>query len=194
MKQMRDQVLLAGAALIASVSVSVGILVTKYPLPNAAEALSTKIEGVYARSHEVSAVDGGMETAEDVVEIVRYDTTHVFVQIMAHFDNGHSCGLSGIASFEDESFVYRTRQFILDDEPACTLKVELTADELRVTDRLRANGTATCGGFCGARGNLSDFAIARGQQRPILDRAILKSSAAFAAAVEEFTKDTMVRK
>ena len=76
------------------------------------------------------------------MEIVRYDATHAFVQIKGRFDNGHSCGLSGIASFEDESFVYRTRQFILDGEPTCTLKVQLTADELRVTDRLKGNGTA----------------------------------------------------
>ena len=131
MRQMRDRVLLVAATLIASSISDVGILVTKYPLLNAAETLSTRIEGVYTRSHEVSAVDGGVEIAEDVVEIVRYDATHVFVQILGHFDNGHSCGLSGIASFEDESFVYRTRQFILDGEPTCTLKV--------ATDRRRAS-------------------------------------------------------
>ena len=192
MRQMRNHALLVVAALIASLSVA--LLVIKYPLLNAAEALIARIEGVYTRSHEVSAVDGGVETAEDVVEIVRYDATHVFVQIMARFDNGHSCGLSGIAPFEDESFVYRTRQFILDGEPTCTIKVQLTGDELRITDRLKPNGTATCSGFCGARGNLSDFAIARRQRRPIQDPTILKGSAAFAAAVEEFTKDTMVRK
>ena len=142
-----------------------GILVTKYPLPNAAEALSTKIEGVYARSHEVSAVDGGMETAEDVVEIVRYDTTHVFVQIMAHFDNGHSCGLSGIASFEDESFVYRTRQFILDDEPTCTLKVNSpqTSFESPIvserTEPLPAAGFAARGATCRTLPLLEDNSV-----------------------------------
>jgi hypothetical protein len=152
--------------------------------------LGTAIEGVYTQSHDVRSVDG-VETAEDVVEIVRYDPSHIFVDLVAHFDNGHSCSLSGIAAFEGNgSFVYRTRQFLPDTDPTCTLKVAVTRDELRITDRLNPNGPATCRGFCGVRGDLSDLAMARRQRQPVQDVTRVKRSDAFVAAVEEFTRET----
>jgi hypothetical protein len=156
------------------------------------ETLGTAIEGVYTAAHTVSTADGPA-AAEDVVEIVAYDPTHVFLRIVAHFDNGHSCSLYGIAALEDQSFVYRTRQPVMNNEPTCTLKVATTQDELRITDRLEPNGTSTCLAFCGARGNLSDFATSRKHRRPIQDMTRVTSSVEFAAAVEEFNIQTAAR-
>jgi hypothetical protein len=73
------------AALIAFASV--GLLTRRSPARDAAAALGTAIEGVYTQSHDVRSVDG-VETAEDVVEIVRYDPSHIFVDLVAHSITG----------------------------------------------------------------------------------------------------------
>jgi hypothetical protein len=192
MQRMRYRLFLFVAALIAIASV--GLLSRRSPARDAAGVLGTAIEGLYTQRHDVRSVDG-VETAEDVVEIIRYDPSHIYVDVKAHFDNGHSCSMSGIAAFEgDDSFVYRTRQFLLDADPTCTLTVAVTRDELRITDRLTSDGPDTCRGFCGIRGNLSNFAIARNQRRPVPDLTRVKRSEAFRAAVEELDSETTVRK
>ena len=163
------------------------------PVSTGAETQIPAIEGIYRQRHEVRSVDGPSETAEDVVEIARYDPTHVFVRIVTRFDVGHSCGASGIATFENDVFVYRTREWLRDDEPTCTLRFETSGDELRITDRLGPNNSATCRTLCGARGSLSDVAVSRTTRRPIADIASLKASAEYVAAVNEFNAQTKSR-
>jgi hypothetical protein len=192
MQRTRYGLFLFVAALIAFASV--GFLSRRSPARDVAAALGTAIEGVYTQSHDVRSVDG-VETAEDVVEIIPYDPSHIFVDLVARFDNGHSCSLTGIARFEgNDSFVYQTRQFLPDTDPACTLKVAVTRDELRITDRVTPDGPATCRGFCGVRGDLSNVPIARKQRQPVQDVTRVKRSDAFVAAVEEFTRETIGRK
>jgi len=156
------------------------------PAPNNTDAPSAAIEGIYAETHAVRGVDGYSIPAEDLVEIVAYDPTHVFVQLVAHFDNGGSCSLYGIATLENRTFVYRTRQFLSHDEPTCTLTVESTPDTLRVTDRSEGQTAGTCRAFCGVRGNLSDFAVSRKRSIVRQDITRMKSSVEFAEAVGEF--------
>jgi hypothetical protein len=55
--------------------------------------MDTSIEGVYTNAHTVRSVDNADEAVEDVVEIVFYDPTHVFLRIATRFDNGHSCAV-----------------------------------------------------------------------------------------------------
>jgi hypothetical protein len=160
------------------------------PVASDAEAPIAAINGAYTEKHQVRSVDGSSETAEDVVEIARYDPTHVFVRIVTHFDVGHSCGASGIAAFEDEAFVYRSRQSVRGDEPTCTLKLAMTANEVRITDRPDPNGPATCRALCGARGSLSDVSFSRMHRRPIPEMTLLKESEEYAAAVKEFNEKT----
>jgi len=160
------------------------------PVASSAETLITAVNGAYTEKHEVRSVDGSVKTAEDVVEIAAYDSTHVFVRIATHFDLGHSCAVSGIAAFENEAFVYRSRQSPDDPEPACTLKVEMLGNEVRITDRPDPDGPSTCLSLCGARGSLSDVAVSRMHRRPIADMARLKASDEYAAAVTEFNERT----
>jgi hypothetical protein len=58
------------------------------PVSTGAETQIPAIEGIYRQRHEVRSVDGPSETAEDVVEIARYDPTQVFVRIVTRFDVG----------------------------------------------------------------------------------------------------------
>ena len=130
---------------------------------------------------------------EDLVEIVVYDPTHVFFRIATRFDIGHSCSVHGIATLEHGAFVYRSRQLPLDNARPCTLRVEATADELRISDRLEASGPSTCREFCGVRGDLSDVAISRMHRRALQDPIALKSSTEFAEAVAEFNSKEVSR-
>ena len=163
------------------------------PVASSAETLITAIDGAYTEKHEVRSLDGSVETAEDVVEIAPYDSMHVFFRIVTHFDVGHSCAASGIAAFENDAFVYRSRQSPGDHEPTCTLKIEMSGNEVRITDRPDSNGPATCLSLCGARGSLSDVAVSRIHRRPIADMARLKASEEYAAAVTEFNERTAGR-
>jgi hypothetical protein len=156
-------------------------------------ALGAALEGVYTNAHTVRSVDGADEAVEDVVEIVPYDTTRVFFRIAAHFDNGHSCDVYGIATLENGGFVYRSRQLPLDNRRPCTLRVEATTDQLHISDRLEPDGASTCRDFCGMRGNLSDFAISRTHRRAIEDIANVKSSTEFAEAVQELNVKELSR-
>ena len=155
--------------------------------------LGDSIEGLYSNSHTVRSVNHEDETVEDLVEIVVYDPTHVFFRIATRFDIGHSCSVHGIATLEHGAFVYRSWQLPLDNTRPCTLRVDATADELRISDRLEPNGPATCHEFCGVRGDLSDVAIKRAHRRPIQDTAALKSSTDFAEAVAEFNSKEVSR-
>jgi hypothetical protein len=58
-------------------------------------------------THRLSPVEGPSAPVEDVVELVRYDPTHLFFRIVTRFDIGHSCSVYGIATQVDQVFVYR---------------------------------------------------------------------------------------
>jgi hypothetical protein len=180
------------AALLSALCVA-RLLPERLPVPNRTDSAATAIEGVYANTHTVRDVDGHPASAEDVVEVLRYDPTHVFIQLVTLFDNGASCSLYGIATLENRAFVYRTRQFLPHDDPTCTLSVESTPEMLRVTDRLEPRGVDTCRAFCGVRGDLSDIAVGRKRRLLREDVTRLKNSGEYADAVEEFKKGNRLR-
>ncbi len=163
------------------------------PVPSDAQAAGSAIDGVYTHTHTVRTVEGPPAPVEDVVEIVRYDPTHLYFRIVTRFDIGHSCSLYGIATQEDQVFVYRARQPQAGNQGPCTLKVNVTADELRITDRLEPDGPSTCREFCGKRGTLANVAFSQKDRRPIQDLARVKKSMEFLAAVEELKLKEPVR-
>jgi hypothetical protein len=73
--------------------------------------LTGEMEGVYKRRFTNAIITPGkapMEAdnfvqAEDIVEIVRYDDTHVYVRDKFQFYNGHSCSIAGIAGYENSA-------------------------------------------------------------------------------------------
>ena len=167
----------SGAAALMALSVA--------PVPSDAQAAGSAIDGVYTQKHVVRTVEGPSAPVEDVVELVRYDPTHLFFRIITRFDVGHSCNVHGVATQVDQVFVYRSKQPQADKQGPCTLKFEVTADELRITDRLEPNGPSTCRESCGIRGTLAYAAFSNKHRRPIQDLAALKKSTEFLAAVEE---------
>ncbi|GGC63934.1 hypothetical protein [Undibacterium terreum] len=132
--------------------------------------------------------------AEDIIEIVPYDASHIYLRAELQFYNGHSCSISGIAGYENGALVYHDPQKPLEGEPHCTLKVELTDKNLRLSDRANPQAPASCRMYCGARGSLSDYSIAKSAKRKIryLDR--LKASSEYAQAVEAFKKQAQATK
>jgi hypothetical protein len=177
-------------------AIAIAFIATSWGLPPANVAATDPIraiEGVYKVRRPVPMVDRAsptgwsQETLEDVVEIVRYDATHIYMRAELSFTNGHRCSIYGIAALERESFVYRSTEKPIGNGPACTLTVSTSPAELKLTDRLNADGESTCRDYCGARGTLSDYRITRAVRRPIRYMPRLEASHEYAAAVAEFT-------
>jgi hypothetical protein len=167
---------------------------------HAAEAPPAKlikdIEGVYKRRFTSGIITPGkapMEDdtpydAEDIVEIVPYDDTHIYVRAEFQFYNGHSCSISGIAAYENHAFVYHDPEPSFDGSPPCTLAVRRTDKEITFMDRLTPDGPATCKFHCGVRGGLSGISIGRKSKRPIRYIERLKASREYRRAVEDLRK------
>jgi hypothetical protein len=149
------------------------------------------IEGVYKKSVTSAVVDpgGGQDkeyVVEDIVEIVRFDDSHVYLRAKLNFYNGHSCSIYGIATYENNAFVYRHS----DENSAetCALSVASNGEFLLLTDRSGPDAPSTCKSYCGARGSLTDFKIEMSKRRPIRYMNIIKASREYAAAVDELNQ------
>ncbi len=152
----------------------VAVLISGLPgMAVAATAADTikQIEGVYKRRFvNGMVVPGKADTfykSEDIVEIVRYDDTHIYVRAVLQFYNGHSCSFAAIAGHENGRFVFRDPEPALGEWPACTLTLTQSKDALSITDRLSPDGPATCKHYCGVRGSLSQVSMPMSARRPI---------------------------
>ena len=152
---------------------------------NSIDPLGSALEGAYTETHTVAGVDGESEAVADVVDVFRYDASHVFVRVTTRFDIGASCEVAGIAARENDAFVYRTR-IVPSDVRVCTLNIQPTANAVHITDQDAPGSVGSCQDFCGVRGSLADVTV--GHKRPMLDQDIvrLRNSAEFADAVHEF--------
>lgn len=153
--------------------------------------LIDELQGVYKhRFLNRSYAVGDNETwqSEDIVEIVPYDDSHVYIRAHLEFANGHLCAIWGVAGYENGKFVYHDPDITMsnDGSTACTLTISLTKTDLSLTDNVAPNRFSTCYRYCGARGTFSDYLITRSSKRKIryLDR--LKASRQYLEAVEKF--------
>ena len=73
-------------------------------------------------------------------------------------------------------------------EPECTLKVGVHGDRLFLTDRAAPGEASSCRDYCGVRGSLGDYSIARSSKRKIRYMDRLKASREYRSAVEEHEK------
>lgn len=122
--------------------------------------------------------------SEDVVEIVPYDDTHIYVRAELQFYNGHTCSIAGMAGYEQGRFVYHDPEPAFDGGPPCTLAVTPAQDGITLTDRPTPNSAATCRQLCGARGSLSDYST-KGKRRPIRYMDRLLRSREYQKAVDD---------
>jgi hypothetical protein len=155
-------------------------------------ALIGQVEGVYKHRFESGYVTGpgqpdAFHQVEDIIEVVRYDDNSVYLNVKLEFYNGHQCGISGIASYADGAFVYRTPD-IQPGAPDCQLKLGVRGDQIFLTDRATPEGASTCKSFCGVRGSMGDYTIARSSKRKIRYMERLKASREYQRAVQEQQK------
>lgn len=148
-----------------------------------ADQLIGEIEGVYKHRFQNGLVTGEKYQSEDVVEIVRYDATRIYVRAELQFFNGHQCSISGIATYDGGKFVYDAPSPD-PDTPACHFQVG--ADSKAIT--FRDPDGACRFSRCGARGGLDGYTIARDSKRRIRYMDRLRNSAEYKQAVSELKK------
>jgi hypothetical protein len=152
-----------------------------------AATLINDLQGVY-KHRFMGGTYNGSETwqAEDVVEIVPFDDSHIYVRASLEFGNGHLCGIWGIAEYENGAFVYHEPEKLRQGDPSCTLKISATNSDLVLTDIDSANEDSTCSMHCGARGSLANYTIARSSKRKIRYLERLKASRQYLEAADAF--------
>jgi hypothetical protein len=170
----------------------------------AADSSSAKaikdIEGVYKHRFKNALITSGkapMEAdtpyeSEDIVEIVRYDDTHIYFRAELNFYNGHTCSISGLAVFEKNAFVFHDPERAYDGGTPCTLTVTQSIEAISFTDRLTPDARSSCRAYCGVRGSLSGVSISKKTRRNIryLDRLINSSQYQKAIAyLKEYESD-----
>jgi hypothetical protein len=161
-----------------------------------AAALMTRIEGVYKHRFMSATITPGkapMEAdvpyqAEDVIEIVRYDDSHVYVRVDLNFYNGHTCNVSGLAGYEDQSFVFHDPEPGYPGGPQCVLRVSADQNKLLITDRATPDGEASCRYYCGARGSLSSTTMALSARRTIRYMDLVRQSRQYKKAEEDLKR------
>jgi hypothetical protein len=148
--------------------------------------LINDLQGVYKHRFQNGTVDGEKYQSEDIVEIVPFDATSIYIRTHIEFFNGHQCDISGIAKYENGIFVYRSSEKTFGTDLYCNLKVSQDEKNINLTDIDEANQVSTCSYYCGARGTFNNYSISKSSKRNIryLDR--LKASAQYNSAVEEY--------
>ncbi len=160
---------------------------------HAADTPSTKliagIEGAYRVQSQNTIKINGKATekyvADDVIEIVRHDDTHVYVHATLPSGTGHRCTVKGIASYEGGAFVYRDPEPLLSGDQ-CTLKLSLKGETLQLSDRLKPKGASTCRAQCGARSNMVEYTIPTSKRLPIKQVPKFKATKDYVQAVKAF--------
>lgn len=121
------------------------------------------LAGRYSRTFLNGNVDGERYRTTDTLSIVAADRRHAYFDIELAFYNGHSCGLSGIATFEGRALVYREAVNRNEGGGTCELRIWRDRGRLRWTD----GETSSCRAYCGARGSFTGGSLAWSSRRPI---------------------------
>jgi len=174
-----------------SAAILAGAAIAALPATPALQAME-RIAGVYKHRFMSAVIVPGTDKdesyqAEEVIEIVPYDSEHVYVRVHLDFYNGHSCGIYGMARFEDGAFVYRSAMPPVEGNPACTLKIEEKNGELTLTDRPFPDSGRTCEAYCGARGSLN-YEIGMDKRRSIRYLERLNASRQYQEAIGELLR------
>jgi hypothetical protein len=141
------------------------------------------IQGVYRVQHKIAMYDGSLppgqyNTVEDVVEIVALPHGDAYLRMHTVFDNGHLCGLHGVAKPEGDALVYRPHDNI---EGKCALTLQRKGDQLVFGDK----DSACKYDFCGMRGWFDGATLALSSRRPIRYMPRLVASREYAEAMAE---------
>lgn len=170
--------ILAGAAIAA---------IAATPATPALQSME-RLAGVYKHRFMSAFIVPGQDEpqsyqAENIVEIVPVDRDHVYLRVQLDFFNGHTCGIHGMARFEDGMFVYRDPAPPIAGDPPCVLTVGEQDGKLTLTDRSAPDAGRSCAAYCGARGSL-DYEIGMDKRRAIRYLARLKASREYQEAID----------
>lgn len=163
------------------IAATAAITATAAEPPN---TLMQAFSGVYKNRFPNGTIDG-KETwmSEDIVEIVPIDARNIYFRAELQFSNGHICSLNGAAAYAHGGFIYRDAEFDPIWKQRCVLRLRLTDKDLQLTDLDPESGASTCRMYCGMRGSLSDYRIARSSRRTIRYLPRLKASAQYQNAL-----------
>ncbi len=158
------------------------------------DGLVVALEGVYKNKVRSATIAPGKDpgeedrpyVAEDIVEIVRYAPGQIYFRAKMNFYNGHSCGISGIATSNADGFVFRDKEILYEGARRCVLTIRTTGRDLVLDDRSVNDERGTCSDYCGARGTLSKISIPMATRRPIRYLKRLRASTEYSRAVERF--------
>jgi len=146
--------------------------------PDPAQALA----GRYYRQFSDALVNGDKYTGEDIVEIVPVAPNSAYFRIHLDYYNGHTCGISGVATGEAGALVYRDPQKQYGGS-TCVLRLQRSGRSLAIDD-----GGGSCKSFCGARGSLSKVEVPYASKRRIAYLARLRNSAQYRDAVAKWRR------
>lgn len=148
------------------------------------------MDGVWKHRFPNALVSGEKYQSEDILEVVPYQPGAAYFRLHLEFFNGHVCDLAGIGTREKDTLTYRAAP---DDQGRqCVLTIRRANDGVRISE----DQTHACRDqSCGARGSYGihpnaepDFAAS--ERRPIRYLARLLASSEYAAAVDEYKKQS----
>lgn len=153
----------------------------------ASATLINEIQGVYKTRfmNRIISTDERFES-ENVIEIVPFENSSVYIRAHLEFSNAHLCSIWGIAKYANGTFVYRESENSSYGAPSCVLRISATKLKLVLSDIDTATGLSTCHMHCGARGSFSNYSISKTSKRKIRYLERLKKSTQYLQAVEEF--------
>jgi hypothetical protein len=140
--------------------------------------------GVYRQTHVIEFYRGPAKPSdrtavEDVLEVVAIDSSHYYVRSQMAFDNGHSCGVYGVATQEGDALIYRPRHAF---GGHCVLGLRRKGGRAVFED---PDGSCRLA-YCGARGMLDGSGFALSSRRPIRYMKRLLASRQYADAIAEW--------
>lgn len=173
--------LLAGAVMASSVGAA-----------DAPRTTMQQMQGVYKARFPNGTIDGRERwISEDIVEIVPMDPSHIYFRAELAFSNGHRCGVSGAATYQQGGFVYRDPKYDTAFQQRCVLQLHLTGTDLVLNDADPQSGHSTCQQYCGMRGSLRDYRIARSKRRTIRYLPRLKASPQYQQALQQIAEPSL---
>lgn len=157
-----------------------------------------QVAGVYKRPHQIYIhLSDDFSRVEDVLEIVKHSKSAAYFKTRLYFENGHSCGIFGVAEVEGNALVYREPIDIPSENGSllfrpkvtaknqCVLEMKFSGDAVSFKDKAGNCRQKTCG----VRGGYEwrrEPAFKASQRRKIRYMSRILDSRDYRYSVEDF--------
>jgi hypothetical protein len=128
-----------------------------------------KVAGVYTDRFRNALVSGETYMDSNTLAIIPLTPERVFFSTDLHFYNGHTCGLSGIATIQGRELVFREKEPFADKR--CVLRIQPGRTAIRMED-----SDFSCSAYCGVRGSFNgvSFPMTKRKRLTASDRAAME--------------------